>query len=320
MSTIVVLGGSGFIGKRLVEKLVTAGHHVIVPSRNREAVKGSLIVLPNTDVVACNPFEPRTLAKLVSHADVVINLVGILHETRRHSFETVLVENVRRLVDSLANADHVRQLLHVSALNATTGAPSRYLRSKGKGESLVTKMRRTPWTIVRPSVVFGQGDGFLTLFARLLKMFPLLMLPLPRARFQPIWVDDLAEMIVACVGNSAAYGKTYNAAGPAAMEMGAIVSLLMQHVGPRRPVIPCGETASRLLALVLENIPFIPTLLTRDNLDSMSIPNECDNSSNDAARLVAGRLVVVEEYLIASRNKDSHFRAYSDYRHVARHN
>ena len=319
MHETVIFGGSGFIGRRIVAKLVTAGHHVIVPTRQRGRVKNDVIVLPNTDVVACDPFDQHSLTKLVSRAETVINLVGILHETENGAFENVHVECVRRLTDAVAGMRNVRQLIHISALNAAPGAPSRYLRSKGKGEAYVTKVGRTEWTIIRPSVVFGKGDSFVNLFATLLRLAPILGVPKADAQFQPIWVDDLASMVTSCVHNPDCYSKTLSAGGPQVLTLRQIVTELRDVLRLKRKVFALDALSSRLLATMLEYVPFLPPMLTRDNLASMTLPSVCETKGNDAAKLLAPTpLMRLSDYLQANHSLVSVVSAYNDYRHQAR--
>ncbi len=321
MQVTVVFGGSGFVGRRVVAKFVAAGHHVIVPTRQRERIKEDLIVLPNTDVVACDPFDQYSLAKLVARAETVVNLVGILHETERGEFDNVHVECVRRLTDAVAGASNVRQLIHVSALNAVPGAPSRYLRSKGKGEAYVTKVGLTELTIIRPSVVFGAGDNFVNLFAKLLRLAPILFVPNGEARFQPIWVDDLADMIVACMHNPDCYGKVLSAGGPDELNLMEIVMQLRDAMNIKRKVFSLNSFASTMLATFMEFIPFLPPLLTRDNLASMSVPSVCDaTKGNNAEALVTKPLTRLRDYLQATCGATSSSNSYNDFRHQARRN
>lgn len=313
----MVFGGGGFIGQRVVKFLVEDGYHVIVPTRRRERVKENLIVLPNTDVVSCDPSSPKAVAALLAHADIALNLTGILHERGKNTFETVHVEFVRRLADALAQAGSVRQFIHFSALNAMTGAPSRYLRSKGKGEVHVSKIGRCEWTVIRPSVVFGDGDSFLGLLEKLARYLPVLALPGADARFQPIWVDDLARMAVASVRNPACFGRSLSAGGPETLHFAEILASLLAAMGRRRIVIRMSGGMARLLALALEMTPFLPPLVTRDNLASMRLPSTCE-SRNDAKTLVPARLTSLREYLAARTSRGNLNDSYSEYRHIAR--
>lgn len=316
METAVLFGGSGFIGRRLAKRLVESGRHVIIPTRQRERVKKDLIVLPNTDVAACDPGDGKSMAKLVARSDIVVNLVGILHETGRHTFENTHVEFVRRLADTVSQSDNVRQVVHFSALNAMTGAPSRYLRSKGKGEAFITKVGRVRWTVIRPSVVFGQGDSFASMFERLMHIVPVMAVPCPDAQFQPIWVDDLAQMTVSCLHNPHCFDKALTAGGPETLRLLEIIRGIMEVGGIRRPVIPLNKGLSRMMAAAMEFTPFLPKMLTRDNVDSMSLPSTCENA-NDAARIIPGRLTSLRDYLLAERTRHSHT-GYDEYRHSAR--
>ena len=317
METVVLFGGSGFVGRRVAKHLVEAGMHVIIPTRKRERVKTDLIVLPNTDVVSCDPSDSKSMSKLVGRADIVINLVGILHESSRYTFEDIHVEFVRRLSDTVSQADNVRQVIHFSALNSTTGAPSRYLRSKGKGEAFITKLGRVRWTVIRPSVVFGSGDSFVGMFTRMLRIAPVVALPCPDAMFQPIWVDDLAKMTMACLHNPSCFDKPLSAGGPETLRLLEIVRHVMEVNGIRRPVIPLNKGLSRLMATAMEFTPLLPKMLTRDNVDSMSLPSACVNS-NHAAKLVKGRLTTLRNYLVAEKSQHPHVETYNEYRHVAR--
>ena len=292
---VVVFGGSGLVGRRLVAILVEQGHHVIVPVRDRERAKHSLIVLPNTDVVGCDPLAARSIDVLTSRSEIVINLIGILHEQGHKTFELVHNEFPRMLCEAVERKGLVRQLIHVSALNAAPGAPSKYLRSKGKAEALVSKLGKVKTTIVRPSVLFGCGDRFLNLYARLARYTPVLAVPCPQAKFQPLWADDLASMLAACIGNPSCYHKILFAGGPEILSLRTIVNKLLAARDWHRLVLPLSRLPAEILAGTLGLIPFLPPLLTHDNLASMSVPCTCEHN-NDAPRLV-NELTALDTYL-----------------------
>jgi len=197
----LVLGGSGFVGRHLVGRLVAAGRRVIVPTRQRERAK-HLILLPTVDVVEADVHSEVVLARLTQRASVVVNLVGILHEPRRGGFDRVHVELARKLVFA-CRAAGVSRLLHMSALNADTKAPSRYLRSKGEAEAIVAASELA-WTIFRPSVIFGREDSFLNLFATLEKFSPFIPLACAGAKFQPVYVGDVARAFEAAAADDSA--------------------------------------------------------------------------------------------------------------------
>lgn len=275
---ICLFGGTGFIGGRLAALLAAEGHELVVPARNREQCKRDLIVLPGLDLVQCDVLEPKSIDRVLDGCSVAVNLVGILHEGRRHTFESIHVEFNRKLTE-IAARHKLRQLVYVSAVNASNGAPSKYLRSKGKAEAIVKSvMGGTRHTIIRPSVVFGAGDSFTELFARLLAVFPVLALPCPDAKFQPIWVDDLARLVVKAIGNRDFHDEIVLAGGPEVLDLRAVVRKIAAATGRDRAVLPLGRALSYLMAKLAELVPFVD-LLSVDNCDSMSVPSVCGDQN-----------------------------------------
>ncbi len=266
MSRVLVIGGSGFVGRAIVSRLTGAGHRVTVPSRRPERMK-HLWVGPTVDVVAANIHDDAALGRLMQHQDVVINLVGIL----RGDFEGVHARLPARIVAAMQRAD-VRRLLHMSALAAGVDAPSDYLRSKGRGEAAV-RASGLDWTIFRPSVIFGAGDSFLNLFADLLRLAPVVPLACPAARFQPVWVEDVAAAFVAALDAPRSIGESYDLGGPMTYSLRALVRYTGQLIGAPRPILGLGAALSWLQALAMERVPGGP--MTRDNVRSMQIPSVC---------------------------------------------
>jgi len=200
-----------------------------------------------------------------------VNLCGILHESGRQTFEAVHAELPNKIVGA-CRAAGVGQLVHVSAIGASEAAPSAYLRSKAHGENAIRESAASlPWTILRPSVIFGEGDRFLNTFARLLATFPFLPLAGASARFQPVWVEDVARAVVAVLGNTPSFGRTYELCGPRVYSLEELVAYVGEVTGHSRPVIPLPGWAGAMQALVLEHLP--GKMMTRDNLKSMSVDN-----------------------------------------------
>ena len=213
MAKICVVGGSGFIGRHIVRMLAEQGHTVLVPTRGRERAK-HLITLPTVDVVEAGVGDSAVLARLLVGCDAVINLVGILHSRPGmpygRDFASAHVELPQKLVAACLAAG-VPHLVQMSALCAADDAPSEYLRSKAAGEAAVLAAKdRLAVTVFRPSVVFGPEDGFLNLFATLLRLFPVMPLGSPNARFQPVYVGDVARAFVAALADRSSRGKTVN--------------------------------------------------------------------------------------------------------------
>jgi len=268
---IVVLGGSGFVGRHIVAKLVAAGHRVTVPTRSRERAR-HLILLPTVNVIEADIHDAATLGRLTRGADAVVNLVGILNETGRETFAHAHVALAQSVV-AACKSSGVRRLVHMSALNADPAGPSLYLRSKGEAEAAVAASGLA-WTIFRPSVIFGRGDAFLNMFASLARLLPVIALAAPSARFQPVWIGDVAHCFVHAVGDDATIGQRYDLCGPKAYTLRELVAWTAETAGTVRPIIPLGPGLSRFQAFVLEHLP--GKLMSRDNLASMTRDNVCD--------------------------------------------
>jgi NADH dehydrogenase len=268
---ILVLGGSGFVGRYLVSQLSASGCRVVVPTRRRDRGK-HLILLPTVEVVEADVHEQETLRQLASGASAVVNLVGILNEAQRGDFDRAHVELAHKVADACRSAG-VQRLLHMSALNADPKGPSRYLVTKGEAEGIVAGSGLA-WTIFRPSVIFGREDSFLNLFARLERMLPVVALASPNSRFQPVFVGDVARTFVHALTDDATHGQRYALCGPTVYTLRELVAYVGQLSGQRRPILPLGPTLSSLQARVLECLP--GPLMSRDNLASMTKDSVCD--------------------------------------------
>jgi uncharacterized protein YbjT (DUF2867 family) len=272
--TVLVIGGSGFIGSHLVAQLSADGWRVIVPTHRSDHAR-HLLLLPLVETVEADVHDEATLARLTEGMDAVINLVGILHSRPGSpygpDFARAHVELPEKIVAACVAA-RVQRYLHMSALGAAIDAPSMYLRSKAAGEQAARANPALPVTIFRPSVVFGEEDHFLNLFAYLQKWFPLMPLAGADARFQPVYVGDVAHAFVQALKNPRTIGKTYELAGPKVYTLRELVELAGTYTGHRRPVIALPDAMARMQAMLLEHAPGTP-LMSRDNLDSMKVDN-----------------------------------------------
>jgi len=268
---ILVLGGSGFIGAALAESLTKHGHFVTIPTRQRERAK-HLLLLPTCDVVEANVRDAATLDALVDAHDVVINLIGILHG----DFEAVHVAFPKMVANSCArhNAGQKKRLLHMSAINADANGPSEYLRSRGRGEDAVKKIATATGlavTIFRPSVVFGEGDNFLNMFATLVAVFPIMPLGSPDAKFQVVWVEDVVRALTLAIDMPDTIGRTYPLVGPDVYTLRELIKFVIKVTGANCLVIGLGSTLTNLQASVFGLLP--GKLITSDNVASMTLPN-----------------------------------------------
>jgi len=262
---VLVLGGSGFIGRHLVAELVRRGVKVTVPSRRRERAK-HLILLPTVDVVEADINRRDVLERLVRGQHALINLVGILHG----DFARAHVELPLAVV-SACRAAGVKRLLHMSALGASHDAPSEYQRSKAKGEQAVLDAEDLQATVFRPSVVFGPEDKFLNRFATMARFLPVLAVPCPKARFQPVYVGDVARAMAIALAETESHGKRYDLGGPREYRLKELVELVCAFTHRQRLVIGLPDRLSYLQAFMLELLP--GKLMTRDNYRSMQVPN-----------------------------------------------
>ena len=339
---ICILGGSGFVGTHLVSQLAARGLQVRVLSRRREMAK-ELILLPTVEVIEADVHDQQELIQHFRGMDAVINLVGILHESkigradlpseRRGDFHKIHIELPRKVIHACGEAG-VHRLLHMSALGANPNARSAYQRSKGIAEALVREagMKHSEhenWylngpkfihgyglnvTLFRPSVIFGRGDAFLTMFARLLKRFPVLPLAAANARFAPVHVEDVARAFADSLDNTATFGQTYDLCGPKAYSLKELVAYVGEVTGKQRTIFLLGGFLSYLQAWALEFKPG-KKLMTRDNFYAMSVDNVCSEGWPSVFDFQPAALeAIAPEYLRA----DSPRARYEGYRERAR--
>ncbi|MDZ7652758.1 MAG: complex I NDUFA9 subunit family protein [Burkholderiaceae bacterium] len=265
---VLVIGGSGFIGRYVVNFLIERGCRVLVPARRRDKAK-HLIVFPTCDVVEASIHDDAQLDRLVAGQHAVINLVGILQGSAA-DFERAHSELTRRIVDA-CQRHKVRRYLHMSALGADPNGPSKYQRSKGAAEAHV-RASNLDWTMFQPSVVFGPEDRFLNTFAKLAALAPVIPLAGADVRFQPVWVEDVAHAFVNALDNPATFGKSYELAGPTVYTLRQLVEFAAAAGGHPRKVVGLPNGVARLQARLMELMPGEP-LLSQDNLDSMKRDN-----------------------------------------------
>lgn len=293
--SLLILGGTGFVGRALIHRLASdpahAGTRLIVPSR-RPAQAKALAMLPGVELVAADVHDPNTLARLLQGCDGVINLVAILHGDEA-SFEHTHVELPRKLVQAYQarQSAGVRRLIHVSALGVDEAsaelAPSMYLRSKARGEQVLRAAARSgqiDLSILRPSVIFGTEDRFVNLFASLQKLAPILPLAGAQARFQPVWVGDVAAALARCLSDPRTMHQTIECAGPEVLSLGDIVRRAGRWSGCERPIWPLPEALALLQARLMALLPG-PTLMSPDNVLSMRMPNVANGQQPGLASL-----------------------------------
>ena len=270
MKNVLVLGGSGFVGRHVCEALNRAGISMTVVTRRLPA--RSVQMLPLVTVVQADVHDPQALAALLPGHDAVINLVAILHGDR-NAFDKVHVHLPRQIAHACVQAG-VKRMLHVSALGADQHGPSLYQRSKAQGEAALQSevVHGLQLTVLRPSVIFAQDDAFMQLFARLQSVAPVVPLAGAETRFQPVWVQDVAQAIVYALMHRETIGRVYELAGLDIYTLKQLVEHAGAWAGHARPVFGLPQPLAYLQALMMEMMPGAP-LMSRDNLASMQVDN-----------------------------------------------
>ena len=275
-----LLGGAGFVGSVIANRLVNHGFAVRIFTRRRDRAR-HLWLLPDTHIIETDPIEQDQLNTAVSGCSALINLIGILNEGRDNGegFRRAHTEITLRAIKACKASD-VRRFIQMSALGADSFAPSYYLRTKGEAEKLVLAEQNSRFraTIMRPSVIFGPDDDFINRFARLLKMSPRVFpLACASARFQPVYVGDVAEAFITALQDDSTVEKRFDLGGPKVLTLAEIVKYVARVIDRPTYVIPLGQFLSSVQANVLEYFPGKP--FSRDNLRSTQEDSVCDGTN-----------------------------------------
>jgi len=278
-SVATVIGGSGFIGRYVVKRLAAAGHVVRVAVRDPERANllrpmgrvGQIVPL------FANITADATLERAIEGASIVVNLVGILAERRAGDFARFQAEGAGR-VARLAAAAGVSHLAHMSAIGASADSPAQYARSKAAGEALVRE-HFPHAAILRPSLVFGPEDQFFNRFAGLARLSPVMPVIAGESRFQPVYVADVADAVMATLSKPEAAGVTYELGGPRIMSFREILGWILAQVGRHRPLVTMPDSIAQLMA----RIPF--SGLTEDQLLMLKRDNVADPAMPGLAAL-----------------------------------
>lgn len=264
---VSIIGGSGFVGRAISKRALAAGHQVRVACRHPERVQDMKV--EGVKLYKANVTDGTGLDAAIAGADVVVNLVGVLHSRGSNTFEAAHVDGAQHVLQACKRAD-VKHYVHVSALGAAANPASSYARTKSQAEQLV-QAGDTPWTIFRPSVIYGAGDSFFCKIKPLLAMAPVLPVFAPAARFQPVWVEDVARAMVLALGNPACFAKAYTLAGPTTYSMQDLMQLLMHVLGYQRMLIPVPAMLANVVAACTQWLP--SPVITLDQLRMLQTDN-----------------------------------------------
>jgi uncharacterized protein YbjT (DUF2867 family) len=270
--TAVVFGGGGFIGRHFIRRLAKTGAVVRVPSRHvsRVGFLRTAGVVGQIVPEIMSTFDDAELAGAIEGADLVVSLIGILSENNKGAFDRIHTDLQARIARE-ATAAGVKRLVHVSALGASPDSKSAYARSKAAGEAAMREFFPEV-TILRPSIVFGPEDQFFNRFAAIAGMSP--VLPLiggGLTRFQPVYVGDVADAIMATLSRPEAKGQTYELGGPIVYTFKELMELLLQEIGLKRLLAPVPWGVARMQAGFAEMLPSKP--LTRDQVELLKQDN-----------------------------------------------
>jgi uncharacterized protein YbjT (DUF2867 family) len=272
---VTVFGGSGFVGTQAVRYLAKAGWRIRVAVRNPNLAYRMRLLgdVGQIDVVQANVRDMPSLERALEGATASLNLVGVLYETGRQGFDAVHVEGSRNIAEA-ARACGVTRLVQVSALGADRASPSKYARSKAEAEAAVRAIYPDA-TLVRPSIVFGSGDGFFEKFAGMAQMSPVLPLIGGGAtRFQPVFVGDVGQALARIVTDPSTAGQTYELGGPAALSFKELMEILLAETGQRRILLPIPfGVASLLGSLAGLGAVLIKPPITADQVETLKSDN-----------------------------------------------
>lgn len=283
---VTIFGGSGFVGRHVVRALARRGYRIRVACR-RPDLAGHLQpmgMVGQIQVVQANLRARWSVERAVEGADIVINLVGILHQGGAQRFTTIHDEGAR-IVAEAARAVGAR-LIHMSAIGASPDSPSLYAQSKAAGEAAVFKT--VPEAIVfRPSVIFGAGDGFYSRFAQMARFSP--VLPLiggGKTRFQPVYVLDVAEAFARAVDGEARPGMVYELGGPSVSTFRECMEEMLGVIGRRRLLVPVPFFLASMIGAVAQYLP--GPLLTADQVRQLRSDNVVSAEAEAEGRTLAG--------------------------------
>lgn len=276
-SLVTVIGGSGFLGRYIVQRLAEAGHRVRVVVRHPES---ALFLKPlgglgQIQLVRGDITSDAAMAAAFAGAAAGINLVGILDERGGQQFDAVQAEGAGRAATAAAAAG-IGHYVQISAIGADGASAVPYARTKAAGEAAVLAAIPTA-TILRPSLVVGPEDQFLNRFAAMARLSPVLPVVAGASRFQPVYVLDVAAAVVAALG-MAGSGKTYELGGPDVMTFRAILQMISDETHTHRPLISLPDGLARLMGRIGDILPFVPmtsdqfAMLQRDNIVGAGMP------------------------------------------------
>ncbi len=273
-----ILGGGGFIGRYLVRNLTKKNYRCIITTRKAfqkgylktQATPGAI------ELIDWNPNNFSALKEAINNSDIVINLIGILFETRKQKFFNIH-SKIPEAVAKICNQSNVKKFIHVSAIGASESSKSLYQKSKYQGEiNALREFRKS--IIVRPSVVCGAEDNFTNLFSKL-SFLPIIPIVKMKYNFQPILVTDVANALMKVIEKKNNEGKIYELGGPKIINFGEMVKSILSKINKRRFVIEMPMALAKIQSTITDLLP-LPPILTRDQCEILSESDNIVSSNN----------------------------------------
>ena len=308
---IAILGGTGFVGSLLCNRLSKEGFYLKILTRNREYNREDIILLPNAELIEADVNNLNNLNECLRDCDAVINLIGILNEKSNNGdgFKLVHVELIKNLIKA-CKKNNIRRFIQMSALNADAkNGMSFYLKTKGQAEKLLhTNTIGMKVTSFRPSVIFGKKDSFFNRFSNLLKIIPLFFpLACHKTKFAPVYVLDVIEMMINAIGDPASYDKKFNICGPKIYSLKELVAYTAKTIDKKCIIIPLNNILSFIQAKIFDFLPGKP--FSTDNYLSAQIDSICKQNDLKIYDIKPTPLEdIVPSYLV----KDNYDSFYSD--------
>ncbi|MEC8996488.1 MAG: complex I NDUFA9 subunit family protein [Pseudomonadota bacterium] len=275
LNNITMLGGTGFIGSRLVFELSKFSNNITILTRSREKNK-KLLVIPNIKIVEADINDDIALREYTKDSDLVINTVGILNELDSiNSFENLHVNLVKK-ISNVIKYHKIKRMIHIGSLNSMNSNTSNYMKSKAEAEKYLLEITSNfcNVTIVKPSVVFGENDTFFNRFAKILKYSPIFPLACPYSKFAPIYVGDLTKIIIESINAKKTYNQAIDITGPKIYTFHELIKLTLEFMKIKRFVIPLPDFLSRIQAYIFERLP--GKIFTIDNYHSLQVDSVSD--------------------------------------------
>ena len=273
---VTVFGGSGFLGKHVVRALVKDGWRVRVPVRSPHTAQELKVIgnVGQVQLMQANIRFPKSVERAIEGSDAVINLVALLFESGKQSFEAVHVRGAETLA-AAAKVNNIRNFVQVSAIGADVEAASDYARTKGEAEAIIRAAIPSA-DILRPSVLFGPKDDFFNRFASMAQLMPALpLLGGGETKMQPAYVGDVAQAIAKCAGQGSS-GKTYELGGPQSYSFKELMQFMLETIDKKRFLVPVPWFAANMMGFMGEisgYAPFVKPLLTRDQVKNLQVDN-----------------------------------------------